>query len=267
MDDITGFKDEERGEIHPSMRLPWHARLERSEQKTDLMLNFLASGERWTVLSVMAPLIGASEQTARRLAQKMISEGLLKADTIIINGAQLKIYGITKTGLSLARHVEACARPFEIGRTHPSFARHHIECQRVRLVHELKYKALAWLPEKALVHELRAERLGKKVPDAILEHEDGGYIAIEIELNVKSLERMKDALKQHLEAILIDDRYFSVFYYTYDVKGLERLLRKIKSVTLSDGTVVPLDEQVWQYQIRVYDLKLTKKELNDFHRS
>ena len=264
MDEMTNNAKVCRPKIHPLMKMTHHDKQARAAEKSCLLLDFLATGEIWTTLSVIAPLINASEQTSRRLVQKMIRDGSIKVDTIITGGAQLKIYGITKIGMSLARHVEPCVKAYEIGRTHPDYALHHIECQRVRLVHEQQYGAIGWVPERALIYKLsEEERRGKKMPDALCDTADGGFIAIEVELNIKSLDRMKEALKQHLEAIFLDDVYFAVYYYTYKVSSLERLVRKIKTVTLRDGLVVELDDSFWLYNFGIYDLKSIREELNE----
>ena len=243
MDVITNFENEIKQEIHPAMRMPTHERFKRSREKQSLLLNFLGSGEIWTTLDVISHLIEGSEQNARRLVQRMVKDSVIKVDKVPHLGGQLKLYGITSYGLRVANNPHPCCRPFEIGRTHPDYVQHHLDCQYVRLVTERNTPDISWVPEKMLVASIPAkERKGRKFPDALMIYtKRNERVGIEVERNVKYQENMRNALAGHVHAFM-QKEYDRVYYFSDHRESLKRSMYSIRFVKLANGENIDMED-------------------------
>jgi hypothetical protein len=208
-------------------------KLLRASQKREVLLAFLASGETYTTLSVVAELLETSERNALRLLQKMQEEKLIKVDENVMPHTSLKLYGITAHGLAITAKAHPKAREFELSKTNPSWVPHHIEGQQIRIVAE-RVGWTEYVPGKLLMVE-NSGRL-KKLPDALITRPDGRRCAIEIERFIKSKTRHADAISGHLTGI-INDHYELVYYFTPHLEALERVFASVQTLLVDENKI------------------------------
>lgn len=211
-------------------------RQQRRCEKQAVLLEFLASGEVWTVLPVAAELLQTSQRNALRLLQSMVQAQMLKVDGGVCKFTRQKLYGITDHGLMLAS-LESPCKAFALGRTNPMFIQHHVQSQLARIQAE-RAGWSGWTPGKALYID-NSKRL-KKLPDSIATRPDGRRAAIEIERFVKSPKRLQDIVATHLQQILAG-HYQVVYYLTPHPQSQQKAFDKIASI-LIDGQKVQLTD-------------------------
>lgn len=225
--------------MSPALKMTARERQERNLQKRNLLLSFLASGEVYTVLFVIALLLRTSERNALRLLQRMIVERLIVVEPDVMQNSNLKLYGITSHGLAMTPDAHAGAREHHLGRTNPKFINHHVQSQIVR-VRAQQAGWMDWTPGKILM--TRNERRLKTMPDSLATRPDGRRCAIELENWVKSRKRLCDVVSGHLTQV-INGKYDVVYYFCPRkiTAALQRALDKIEHVRI-DGSKVKLND-------------------------
>lgn len=239
---------------NPALKMSPQERQQRSAEKRAAVLGFLASGEQWSTLSVIAELLQTSERNALRLLQKLVEEKLLKVDDRVLPHLRLKLYGISAHGLAVVG-ADVNMKAFAIGRTNPSFVQHHLESQLIRIRAE-KAGWTNWTPGKVLFVE-NSTRL-KKLPDSLANRPDGRRVAVEIERYVKSPKRLTDVMGLHLQQI-VSKQYDLVYYFTPHPEAQMRAFNKIQFVTLENQKVKLNDSH--RARFKVFDLKNWKGEI------
>lgn len=240
---------------NPAFKMSYMEKQERHSQKRACLLQFLASGEVYTTLSVSAKLLNASERTTLRLLQKMVEEKLLKIDLNVMPHTSLKLYGISEHGLAMCDSAHQKAKPFMLSRTNPSWVQHHLDGQQIRI----KAEFAGWknyTPGKLLMCENSA-RL-KKIPDALISRPDGRSVAVEIERYVKSRKRMADVIAAHLSQI-IEKKYDFVYYFTPHKTPLDRAFSAVQFVVL-DNKKIQLNE-THRARFKTFDLQKWNGEI------
>jgi len=211
-------------------RLTYAQQQERVAQKRALILTFLASGEVYTSADVIAEMLSCNRATAFRTLEAMESAGLVKSEIHEVLAKRLKVYGVTPHGLAHAGRFDAPF--FELGRTNPSFIRHRLDGQRMRLRAE-RAGWRDWQPERAL----RESGL-KKVPDAAAIAPNGERIAVEIERHCKTPKRYQAVILSYLQEMKAG-RFQQVHFVCPD--GVETLVQRafehIPSVKFMGETV------------------------------
>lgn len=229
-------------------------KLARASQKREAVLGFLASGETYSTLEILAELLQTSERNTRRLLQRLTAEKFLKVENNALPYSPLKLYGVTAHGIAMTLTAHPSAREFYLGKTNPSFIAHHIEGQKIRLTAE-RAGWTNYLPGKLLYVE-NAGRL-KKLPDALATRPDGRRCSFEIERFIKSKKRMGEAMGGHLAQIVKKD-YDLVYYFTPHLAMLERAIQNVESV-LVDGSKVQLTDS-HRARFKLFDIKKWKGE-------
>ena len=223
-------------ELHPSMRMTRAQKLARAEDKRRLVMDFLGSGEVYSTISVLARLMGVSEQTAQPVLKRLVEEKMLKVEKNAIPFSNLKLWGISAHGLALTETSHPKCPEFSVGKTSASFVAHHIEGQHVRLDLELA----GWtnyIPGKLLMVE-NSQRKNKCIADAQVTRPDERLAAIEIERHVKSRARLALVIAAHLQQI-VEKRYEYVYYFTPHRVALERAFLLVLAIRM-DGAWVKL---------------------------
>jgi hypothetical protein len=231
-------------------------KLLRASQKREVLLVFLASGEGFTTLAVVAELLETSERNALRLLQKMQEEKLIKVDENVMPHTSLKLYGITAHGLAITAKAHPKAREFELSKTNPSWVPHHIEGQQIRIVAE-RAGWTNYIPGKLLMVE-NSGRL-KKLPDALITRPDGRRCAIEIERFIKSKARHFEATSGHASAFVNKKNYELVYYFTPHLAALERVFASVQTV-LVDGSKVQFSASL-RARFKLFDIHHWKGEM------
>jgi DNA-binding Lrp family transcriptional regulator len=212
--------------VHAALQISYSEKQQRAAEKRRILLDFLASGEVYTTLSIISTLLKTSEDTALRLVKKLTDEKILRADLKAVPFSNLKVYGITAHGLAITENAHAKCREFYPGSLNPSYLMHHIEGQKVRITLE----RAGWnnyIPGKLLYVE--NEKRMKSLPDALITRPDGKIVAIEIERTIKSHKRMMEVVGAHIQQI-VAGHYTAVYYFTPHLSGLERLMNRVESV-------------------------------------
>lgn len=227
---------------------------ERAEFKRRTLLSFLCSGEQWTTLAVVAELLQTSERNALRLLKKLIDEHLIKVDVGIVHHSNLKLYGLTDHSIA-SFGAPANAKAFAIGRTNPSFVKHHIQGQLVRIKGE-RTGWCNWYPEKLLY--VQNEMRLKKIPDYLMTRPDGRKACGELERYTKSPKRLSDAMGAHLHQI-VNGHYEVVYYFVPDVAAQERAFARVHFMNI-DGNKVKLNE-THRARFKIFEIDTWKGEM------
>lgn len=240
--------------MNPALKMSPQERQQRATEKRVALLNFLASGEQWSTLSVLAELLKTSERNALRLLQKMTEEKLIKVDDRVMTRPPLKLYGISDHGVAMA-DLDVKMKAFALGRTNPGQVEHHLQSQLIRIRAE-QAGWTNWVPGKTLYIE-NSNRL-KKLPDSLATRPDGRRVAIEIERFVKSRKRLGDILGLHLQQI-VTGKYDLVYYFSPNPEKQLKAFTKIQFVTLENQKVKLNDSH--RARFKVFDLKNWKGEM------
>jgi hypothetical protein len=221
-------------QLHPALKMTYAQKMERNAQKRATLLDFLASGESYTTLSIVADLLRISERTAQLLLKKLVQEKALRVDARASPYSRIKLYGITEHGIAITESAHPDCKEFFVGKTNPGYIDHHITGQRVRI----SLTRQGWrdyVPGKILMVN-NSERKNKAIPDAMVTRGDGRRVAIEIENNIKSKTRMAMSIAAHLSQIL-KNKYNFVYYYTPHLAALNRAFSTIIYVRMDGGWV------------------------------
>lgn len=190
-------------------QLSYSDRIEISERKQHRVLEFLASGEQWSTLPVIAELLNLSERTAGRTVSQLVRQGFLQVEHVrIASGKSITgtlLVGITHAGMVRAGLPESALRPFDFRKVGALTMAHHIQTQRARLAAESSGWN-KWVPGRLLYgHGWHA------VPDAISIDQFRKKCAIEIERTIKDKKDYRSLIARHL-ANIRDGHYEYVAY-------------------------------------------------------
>jgi hypothetical protein len=193
------------------------------EKRTDI-LDFLASGEAWTIARILTHLLRLSLRQTQDTLNKMVEDKLLKIE-VLPNG--LRLYGITPTGLAVVNALDT-GKAFQFGKTPLSTVTHHLLCQKIRIEMERYYEVSDWVPGKMLY----GKKYFKKVPDSAFKFQKKSF-AGEVELHLKSSKRAKEVFKNTERDFGSFDDYMTtlhqVIYFTPYTKGMQHLIDQYAS--------------------------------------
>ena len=174
-------------------RMSYLEKQSRAEAKRELLLQFLASGEVFSTVTMLSRVISASPSSTTRTLDYLVRDGALKSERHVIQCRHSHIYGITAHGLGLVG--KSNVRHFELGKTNAAYIPHHLDTQVARLNAEGEgWKD--WQPGKALYGQSL-----EKVPDALATDPVEKRVAIEIERHIKTPRRYGEIISAHLQAI------------------------------------------------------------------
>lgn len=212
------------------MKLPpqlTHAeKLARTQAKRLAVCRWLAGGEVYSTVPVLAALLGLHPSGVGRLLSSMAADKLLVQEKLT---PTLTIWGITPHGLAFA---DAAGDPHhELSRTNPAYVQHRLDRQLMRLQAE-RAGWTAWTNERQL--HIDAERSGiklRKIPDAIATAPDGRRVAIEIERFAKSPKRYAELILAYVLEIKAG-RYAAVHFVCPPgiARLVERAMSKVDSI-------------------------------------
>lgn len=227
--------------------MTYEERLARSETKKTLMLAFLAGGEVFSTIPILARVACCSTSTAERTLKQLEKEVAIKREAHFVEGRKINIFGITSHGLAMTDEFEAPA--FSLGRTSSNFISHHIRTQVAHLAAEAA-GFTNWVPGKLLY------KTGLlKVPDALVTFPDGKTIvAIEVENHCKSSKRLQQILGQYLQDIA-QGHMREVHYLCPGrlVGRIEKAFGSVEAVKIKGDTVRL--EQKHRERFKFYDLE------------
>jgi|CXWL01.1.fsa_nt_gi hypothetical protein len=179
----------------------------RIQEKNTSILCFMGSGEVWSTMKMLSHLLQLGVRQTQSTLAKMVRDRLLKAEDLH-DGT--RIYGITPTGLALVNATGTCPT-LSLGKTVPRTTAHHLVIQKVRIELTKYYEVENWVTGKTLYKN----RLFKNIPDSLFTHRSR-YFAVEVELNVKSKQRMKEVLKNYCTGFYdLDDPMCPLHYVIY----------------------------------------------------
>jgi hypothetical protein len=215
--------------LHPALKMTYAEKMERADQKRTLLLNFLASGEVFTTIAIAAELLQLSEQTVQPMLKRLVAGQILRVDAKAVPFSKTKLWGITAHGLALTESSNPKCNEFRVGRTHPGFLEHHLDCQFVRIVMQ-RNGWTNWVPDK-LLRDVNSKRLNK-IPDGLAIRPDGCRVAIEVERNIKSKTRMQEMMAGHIQQFE-EDLYDAIYYFTPHLAALKRVFQSVTEVKLN----------------------------------
>lgn len=208
----------------------------RAQEKRQLVLNFLASGEVWVTIEIVCLLLKtarpAALSTLRQLERaKEITLG------IVDNGVRkVTVAGISSHGLAVAGRF--AGRGFDgPASINPSYIAHHVDTQRARLLAEAA-DWRDWRPGKILYGTGFL-----KVPDALANAPDGKIVSIEIERHVKTPKRYSESIAAILQDIKAQ-RYQVVHYISPSGQAelIRGALENVKAIKVA-GEYVEITER------------------------
>lgn len=216
----------------------------RVQEKKTLTLSFMGSGEVWTTMKVLTHILQLGVRQTQATLASMVKAKLLKAEDLH-DGT--RIYGISPSGLAYINKIGECPA-FGLGKTIPRTTDHHLTIQKVRVELEKYYDAEKWVTGKSLYKS----KPFKNVPDAMFTQKNR-FFAIEVELNVKSKQRMKEVLKNYcgdfydLDDPLCPLHY--VIYFTPSVSAIRTLINEFVPQNLRRRfLVVHVDVEIQPYK-------------------
>lgn len=251
--DDSGLYWRENQQLHPEMQKSFAERILRAQEKEELLLNFLASGEVSTTTEIAAAVIGSSHETARRVLNKLARHGLLKKDEIPTIGGTVHLFGLSPLGLASAANAHSDCGTYEMGRTSSHLLPHHLSTQSVRIALCRDFGFTDWVPEKIILAQATpSERRGKKFPDGLAKDRNGQVIAIEVERSIKYGVEWENTLISHWLAIR-DKKYVKALYFTDHLPQLWRQFRIIKSIDLPYLETINFQAE-WRGKFQIYCL-------------
>lgn len=200
-------------------------RQNRADEKRTLVLKFLRD-EIWTVIEVMAALLGVKYSAAAALAKTMQRDGLVISSELFIPGGRgtkkVKLLGITPLGLAYAWDLDEISQsrqPWEPSKTNALFVQHQVDTQLARI------KAAQngwhdWKPTRLLMNQGLP-----KLPDAQAIDESNSVVALEIEREIKTDRRLEAVVGAYISEIKINQRWDRVDYICPDADFAARLAR------------------------------------------
>ena len=214
----------------PLPQMTYLERCARAQEKAELLLKFLGSGEVFTTAEVAAALLQIDRRRATACLKNLEAQGAVKSESHYVNARKIIIWGITPHGLALADCYGG--QFFELSRTNSSWINHRLDIQRMRI----KATMQGWT-EWTTERNLRLQKL-KKIPDALATNLDKNLIAVEIERFAKTPKRYGELIVTYLQEIKIG-KYAEVHFVS--PPGIEKLIKnsfaKIKTVKIAGETV------------------------------
>lgn len=235
--------------LNPALKMSYQEKQKRAADKRRVLLGFLASGEVYTTLSIVAELLQITERTALRLLKTLTAEKILRADLKAVPFSNLKIYGITAHGIGITESAHPRCREFFTGTINPNYLAHHLEGQHIRITLE-RAGWTDFVPGKLLY--IDNEKRLKALPDALVTRPDGRRIAIEIERNIKSHKRMAEVVGAHLQQI-IAGHYALVHYFTPHQSALERVFQRVDFVIVGAEKIKLNDSH--RARFKIFDIQ------------
>jgi hypothetical protein len=173
-------------------RAAGHARHETLRRRDLEVLGWLAEqyGARADQLEV---LMGCGPRTVQRVVARLRAARLVRSERMIVGTSAW----VTPTSAGMA----ACGAGFGVWRPRIGLLAHVAAVNDVRLHIQGRAPGTEWVPERVLARERRA---GEHLPDGVAITE-GRQVAIEVELTVKSRERVTailDELAGRFDAVL-----------------------------------------------------------------
>ncbi|SBP88940.1 MarR family transcriptional regulator [Thiomonas delicata] len=233
-------------------RLSYAERIEISERKQLQVLNFLASGEQWSTLPVIAELLNLSERTAGRTVSQLVRQGFLQVEHVrIASGKSITgtlLVGITHAGMVRAGLPESALRPFDFRKVGALTMAHHIQTQRARLAAEA-FGWNKWVPGRLLYGQG-----WHAVPDAISIDQFRKKCGIEIERTIKDKKDYRSLIARHL-ANVRDGHYEYVAYLVSPdmCAGFKKMLFGITYLVWKGKQIEFLDRHKKKFVIAGWD--------------
>jgi hypothetical protein len=173
-------------------RAAGHARHEVLRRRDLETLGWLAE-QYGAPANQLEVLMGCGPRTVQRTVARLRGSGLVRAERMIVGEPAW----VTPTSAGLA----ACGAGFGVWRPRIGLLSHVAAVNDVRLHIQGRAPETEWIPERLLARERRA---GEHLPDGVAITE-GRRVAIEVELTVKSRERVTailDELAGRFDAVL-----------------------------------------------------------------
>jgi hypothetical protein len=211
-------------------------REQRKAEKQYLVLRFLRE-VLWSTQDILQIVMKLqSRQSAHKSLKQLECLGLIKAYSFSALGGNLKLWGITQHGQSLAFNIESetpYAAYFEPSRISEPLIRHQLDLQRLRVMAE----TFGWKDWKD------GDRLGQlnksvKRPDAIVIN-NNTKIGVECERTFKTHKRYEQILLSYLRLIknqTIDEVVWVSPTHDFS-KRLEILIKSIKRLKVAGQTI------------------------------
>lgn len=197
---------------------------ERNKDKRNSIIVWLARYSFSTIV-ILATLLRIDERNVRSLLKKMTEEGLLKTE-LLVSGQ--RVFGLSPSGVAQAGLIDAelakVATVYQLGRLPLSTLPHHINIQLAEL--SLSWFGWTYFSSGRELYSLNM----KQVPDLVAYDQSDMVVAIEIELNLKSSQRMKVICENY--AAVTDSRpdagmlFQRILYLTPYPDRLKNLLDK-----------------------------------------
>jgi hypothetical protein len=194
----------------------------RRIEKINAILIWLAR-YNWSVLTLISILLKIDMRNARAALQILEAQGLLVSDLL---PSGFRVYGLTPSGIAevynINHEIAKSARPFKKGSVPDSTFAHQYNVQLA----EFSLSNFGW-------HAFSTSRelyylKSKQVPDLVGFDDNDILTALEVELNIKSTQRMKVVCKNYCEVLGVEldpcTLYQRVLYLTPYPKRLSKLL-------------------------------------------
>jgi hypothetical protein len=211
--------------------------------KEALILSFLLE-EGYSTAKILAPLLKMTPNGVQRILRKMEAKELIQTHTVKfeLSSWNLKIWGLTPTGMLLATPEDEKFKFFEVSRVKPITMAHSLALQRVKVF----AISQGWDEWKSSSKMLQSANLSRstwlQVPDAVAMSPKGRKIAIELERTVKTPKRYVEILANYAE-MLSSGIIAEVIYICPEniAKRLERLFHRIEKIIFR-GKAIPVPE-------------------------
>lgn len=196
----------------------------RHTEKIITILIWLAR-YNFTSVVLLGILLKINVSNVRALLKKMVGDNLVKTE-LLPSGH--RIYGIATAGIGMLDNIQPMladiARPFQAGRTPVSTFAHQYNIQLA----ELSLSMFGW-SDFAAGRELCSYRAAQ-IPDLVGLDQNGLVAAIEVELHLKSSQRMKIVCSNYAELVDLERDpcipYQRILYLTPHPKRLSAMLDK-----------------------------------------
>lgn len=219
-----------------------HAEWSKTTNESKILSFLLAEG--YSTTKVLAQLLTMTPNGMQRKLRKMQANELIKAHTVDfeLSSWNLKIWGLTSTGMLLATPEGEKVKFFEVGRVKPITMAHSLALQRVKVL-ALSQGWGEWESSSRMLQNANLSRsTWLQVPDAVAISPKGRKIAIELERTVKTPKRYVEILANYAEMISSDVVAEVIYICPENIaKRLERLFHRIEKIIFR-GKSIPVPE-------------------------
>jgi len=223
--------------------------------------------ETFTRIELLQQLLQQNNvQSTYSIINKMIENKYIsKIDKSVITGRNIRLYGITRKGLTLVERYysdETYKRPaFQKSKISVKMLSHKLDIQRFHIL----------LCHSGWKNWIDGSQLGQrdkdqKVPDAITTSPSGIVYALEIEREIKAAVNYPKIIKSHLVSRKAG-KWQRIIYLCPTknmANSLEKKSRKIKSITYQGGLVQLTEKYHELFSFYGYDEFEQKINLNQF---